>query len=95
MRRMAHMDIGRNRHDNRRGHLRRRHGVGEMDMKRTDVKIGDTFRCDGKRWKVTDIGTRTVIAIPIKEGWMEGPPYAQAEIVFNEDDLTVCEVLWP
>ena len=53
------------------------------------------FRCGGKRWKVTDIGTRTVIAIPIKEGWMEGPPYTQAEIVFDEEDLTVCEVLNP
>ena len=64
-------------------------------MQRTDVKIGDMFRCDGKRWKVTDIGTRTVIAIPIREDWMEGPPYTQAEIVFDEEDLTACEVLWP
>ena len=44
-------------------------------MQRTDVKIGDVFRCNGKRWKVTDIGTRTVIAIPVKQDWMEGPPY--------------------
>lgn len=64
-------------------------------MQRTDVKIGDLFRCNGKRWKVIDIGTRTVIAIPVKQDWMAGPPYAQAEIVFNEDDLTACEVLWP
>jgi hypothetical protein len=64
-------------------------------MQRTDVKIGDTFRCDGKRWKVTDIGTRTVIAIPVKEDWMQGPPYAQAEMVFDEDDLMDCEVLRP
>ena len=44
----------------------------EPVMQRIEVKIGDMFRCGGKRWKVTDIGTRTVIAIPIKEGWMEG-----------------------
>ena len=60
-------------------------------MKRTDVKIGDTFRCDGKRWKVTDIGTRTVIATPILQDWIGGPPYAQAEMVFDENDLAVCE----
>jgi hypothetical protein len=62
-------------------------------MQRSDVEIGDVFECGGKQWKVTDIGKRTVIAIPVKEDWMAGPPYAQAEIVFDEDDLMACEVL--
>lgn len=56
-----------------------------------DVKIGDSFTCGGRHWHVTDIGTRTVIAIAHRPGWMSGPPYALAEMVFNETDLVVCE----
>lgn len=60
-------------------------------MTRDDVAIGSMFICNSRMWKVTDIGTRTIAAIPQKEGWMAGPPYAQAEIVFDENDLPACE----
>lgn len=58
---------------------------------RAAVKIGSMFICNSRMWQVTDIGTRTVMAIPQKEGWMEGPPYSLAEIVFDEEDAQVCE----
>lgn len=78
--------------------------------------IGMEFSCGGRRWRCTDIGTRTIAAIrvdaveamrrqiggepqprpldgaeAVAEGWFNGPPYAVAEIVFDEDDQTVCE----
>lgn len=35
-------------------------------MKHSDFKLGTEFTTDnGRRWKVTDIGTRTIIAIMI------------------------------
>ena len=55
------------------------------------IKIGDHFRCSDVLWLVTDIGTRTVIAIRHKHGWMAGPPYAQVETAFDENDMAVCE----
>lgn len=27
-----------------------------------------------------------------QEGWLDGPPYAVAEIVFDEDDLDLCSI---
>lgn len=61
-------------------------------MTREELNIGDRFKCNGGLWQVTDIGTRTVIAVPVKEGWLDGPPYAVQEIVFDEEDMPVCEV---
>ncbi len=73
-----------------------------------------TFRCSGRQWRCTDIGTRTVIAMRIDslavgsntpelrrtlsrgeaeaEGWFNGPPYACAEVVFDEDFLPACSL---
>jgi hypothetical protein len=57
------------------------------------LKIGDEFTIDGvdKRWRVTDVGTRTIVAICLDKGedtsWYNGPPYAVAETVFDEDDI--------
>ena len=51
---------------------------------------------DGKRWLCTDIGTRTVAAICLEDipkddpSWRNGPPYAVAEQVIDENDLTAC-----
>ena len=73
-------------------------------MKPSDFSIDTEFSIAGGRFRVTDIGTRTVIAIKISEvhtnlglldgskaqqdGWFNGPPYAVAETVFDENDLT-------
>lgn len=32
-------------------------------MEHSEFKIGGTFWCDGRQWRCTDIGTRTIIAI--------------------------------
>ncbi len=59
-------------------------------MKHSEFMVGNFFRCGNDQWMVTDIGARTIIAIHFKEGWMLGPPYALAEIVFDENDLPGC-----
>jgi len=49
-----------------------------------------------RKFKCTDVGTRTIIAIKPSifddEEWTQGPPYASAEIVLDEDDLTACSL---
>ena len=64
-------------------------------MQLTDFEIGLEFECGGKRWRCTDLGTRTVIAIvleyPEDPSWYNGPPYAVAEAVFDEQGF---EVQW-
>jgi hypothetical protein len=59
-----------------------------------DFVLGREFFCGGKRWRCTDIGTRTVVAIALDHdddpSWYNGPPYAVAEQVFDEDDLAGC-----
>ena len=64
-------------------------------MQRTDFEIGLEFECGGKRWRCTDLGTRTVIAIaleyPEDPSWYNGPPYAVAETVFDEYDIKACK----
>ena len=34
-------------------------------MRHADFKIGGEFWCDGRQWRCTDIGTRTIVAIRI------------------------------
>jgi hypothetical protein len=65
-------------------------------MKHSDFTIGQEFLCGEKRWRCTDKGTRTVVAICLDEhpddpSWFNGPPYAVEEIVFDEDDIEGCE----
>ncbi len=64
-------------------------------MQHTDFEIGLEFECGGRRWRSTDLGTRTVIAIPLEypedPSWYNGPPYAVAETVFDEYDLEGCK----
>jgi len=35
-------------------------------MQHGEFRIGDTFWCGGQRWRCTDIGTRTIVAIGIE-----------------------------
>ena len=70
-------------------------------MKHPEFKIGGEFFTEGGRWRCTDLGTRTVIAIQIsvaggkkaKESLLRGPPYAVDEVVFDEDDFPGCHSL--
>jgi hypothetical protein len=60
--------------------------------------IGAHFVIEGRDhavWRVTDVGTRVIVAIPHRCGWMEGPPYALAEHVFDEDDQRVMKLRDP
>jgi hypothetical protein len=63
-------------------------------MKHSNFAIGGEFVTASGIWRCTDIGTRTIIAIKISDkndqSWFNGPPYAVAEIVFDEDDREAC-----
>jgi len=66
---------------------------GEFAMTLHDFKIGNAFWTRTGEWRCTDIGTRVVVAIRLDQDdptWYNGPPYAVAETVFDEDDLEVC-----
>ena len=60
----------------------------------TDFEIGLEFECGRQRWCCTDVGTRTVIAIALEHpedpSGYKGPPYAVAEAVFDEYDISAC-----
>jgi hypothetical protein len=85
-------------------------------MKHSDFKIGEDFYVDWcARYRCTDIGTRTIVAIRVDrvviwksgkedvlsfeeataDGWFEGPPYAVAEYVFDEDGMKTAKRLEP
>lgn len=64
-------------------------------MKHSDFKIGMTFRCGNTSWLVTDIGSRVIVGIRPRKGWMAGPPYALLESVFDEEDILDCEPIDP
>lgn len=61
-------------------------------MEHKDFAIGEKFFCNNQTWLCTDIGTRSITAIyaDIEDHWLKGPPYAMAEIVFNEYDFPGC-----
>jgi hypothetical protein len=66
-------------------------------MRHEEFKIGMEFTAAGSlsgRWRCTDVGTRAIVAIQIEPGndpsWCDGPPYAVAEFVFDEDDIVAC-----
>ena len=66
-------------------------------MKHTEFVIGGTFWCGGSAWRCTDIGTRVIAAIKLDHeddpSWYNGPPYAVAESVFDENDIEGCSVV--
>lgn len=63
-------------------------------MEHGDFAIGKEFQTAAGIWRCTDIGTRTIVAIKISDrddpSWLNGPPYAVAEMVFDEGDLDGC-----
>lgn len=69
-----------------------------MTMNHSDFKIGLDFWNNGSaepiKWRCTDIGTRVIVAIRLDReedpSWYNGPPYALAEVVFDEDDMEAC-----
>jgi hypothetical protein len=65
-------------------------------MRHSDFKLGEDFRCEGHPYRVTDIGKRVIIAIPLNHpddpSWYDGPPYAAEERVFDEYSMTGCSM---
>ena len=63
-------------------------------MKHYDFALGMEFMSSGGlRYRCTDIGTRTILAISLEvddDRLLEGPPYMQDEIVFDEVDMERC-----
>ena len=69
-------------------------------MRHEEFKIGMEFTTAGSlsgHWRCTDVGTRAIVAIQIEPGndpsWCDGPPYAVAELVFDEDDIVACKII--
>lgn len=65
-------------------------------MKLEEFSIGLEFLMSGNKWRCTDIGTRTIIAIKLDkddQSWYNGPPYAVKEMVIDEYDLPACEII--
>lgn len=64
-------------------------------MNHGDFAIGTEFRTDTGRWRCTDVGTRIIVAIKLDHdddpSWYDGPPYAVAETVFDEQEMGGCE----
>jgi hypothetical protein len=62
-------------------------------MAHSDFSIGCEFLTESGRWRCTDVGTRTIIAIKIEKddpSWYAGPPYGVVETVFDEYDIEAC-----
>lgn len=71
-----------------------------MTGHRPRMKIGREFTdpTTHRRWRVTDVGTRTFLAVCISDSqveadpsWLNGPPYALAEEVCDEDSFGALE----
>lgn len=61
-------------------------------MKHADFVIGTEFEtCTGQRWRCTDVGHRSILAIELQpnleEAWFCGPPYPVPEVVFDEHGI--------
>ena len=64
-------------------------------MKKEDFQIGVEFYTGTGKWRVTDIGTCTIIAIKLgelEESYYTGPPYLVLEHVFDEYDFGGCDL---
>lgn len=65
-------------------------------MKHSDFHIGLEFLGSaGFRWRCTDVGTRTIVAIQLDHedpSWYRGPPYIAKEVVFDEHEIERCHL---
>jgi len=61
-------------------------------MEHHESVIGELFWTDAGQFLCTDIGARVIVAVMMCDdpSWLNRPPYAVAEIVFDEDDLPAC-----
>lgn len=65
-------------------------------MEHKEFIVGAKFKCNNYTWLCTDKGTRVIVAICISPeinedpSWLNGPPYAVSEHVFDELDVQGC-----
>lgn len=66
-------------------------------MSHNDFRIGCEFATAAGRWRCTDVGQRTIAAIRTDGKadltWLNGPPYAVEEYIFDEHDMQGCSPL--
>lgn len=68
-------------------------------MQHDEFRLGGTFRCGGRTWRCTDIGTRTIVAIRLDDVGSDMPERhrtlsraeAEAEGWFNGPPYAVAE----
>lgn len=69
-------------------------------MQHSDFKVGEDFFTAVGRWRCTDVGQRTIVAvrwpedmeIPSNtrlEDWLKGPPHVLEEVVFDEKEMAL------
>jgi Domain of unknown function DUF29 len=65
--------------------------VGEETISHDEFRIGTEFYTESGLWRCTDVGTRTIVAVQIKDGYPapdDKPPFVEAvEVVFDEYDF--------
>jgi hypothetical protein len=64
-------------------------------MRHSEFSIGLNFYSATGMWRCTDVGTRVIVAIRLDapdSSWYTGPPYAVAESVLDEFDITGCSL---
>ncbi|MBB5463829.1 hypothetical protein HDG33_007510 [Paraburkholderia sp. Cpub6] len=60
-------------------------------MQHSDFQIGTQFYTESGLWRCTDVGSRTIVAVQVQDGYpgpTEAPPFVDAvEVVFDEYDF--------
>ena len=67
-----------------------RSGAADGILEFSDFHIGLEFWTETGQWRCTDVGTRTICALKVDSvgaDWLNGPPYAVVESVFDEYDF--------
>ena len=68
-------------------------------MRYSDFSMGLEFWLGSRKYRVTDIGTRVIVAIQSnifdEEEFDPGPPYASMEYVLDEHDQIACTLEKP
>jgi hypothetical protein len=65
-------------------------GAAESDHATCDFRIGAEFRCGGRLWCCTDIGTRTIVAIRIDRVEVGGSPALRRTLSGAEAKAEAC-----